>query len=295
MENTNQNSLPVQSSPQSQPSKNIFSNQRGNVPIIIGGVLLLLIIAGGAYYLGTRQNQPVQQQATTVPTDQSSPTAQPTQEANQNTSLIPNDWIYKTFADCGVRFPIPPKKEPYYSTPNPNRPPSVTNDDGSGRFWDFPRGVTSNLLSKFPNGYENHKQANAWYATAEEASGYVSSAVSVSCLPNTSNFNNITALSSLKAKLQEYNQDTGEKGMGASTYTVKSSNEVSRWNQKVYDLTVAEYYANPGGQPYTNNVEYTVFTTPKFIYEVRILGATENSFVKETANKIFDNLQFTSN
>jgi hypothetical protein len=58
---------------------------------------------------------------------------------------------------------------------------------------------------------------------------------------------------------------------------------------------MVEYYSNPGGQPITNSIEYTMFTTPKYIYEVRVMGATDNSFVKETARKIFDNLQFTSN
>jgi hypothetical protein len=188
------------------------------------------------------------------------------------------------------------KKEPYYSTPDSNRPPSVTGDEGSGRFWDFPRGgVYPNILSKLISNNQEYKQATTMYATVDEASGYVSSAVVVSCIRNTGNLNNLSMLNSLKSKLQEYNNDKSEKGMQASTYTIKSSNEVSRWNSKVYDLTMAEYYSNPGGQPITNSIEYTMFTTPKYIYEVRVMGATDNSFVKETARKIFDNLQFTSN
>ncbi len=148
------------------------------------------------------------------------------------------------------------------------------------------------LLSKFPNGSDNYKQASAMYTTTEEASGYISSAVVVSCIPNTNSLNNLTMLNLLKTKLQEYNQGTAEKGMQPSTYTIKTSNEVARWDQKAYDLVISEYYSNSGGQPYTNSVDYTIFTTPKYLYEVRIMGATNGVFVKETAKKIFENLRF---
>lgn len=281
-----------------QPVSTPITNQKGFFPIIIGVIILVLVVGAGAYYLGqqsSKKTQSSEQQQTIT-----NPTTAPTQPSSSTNTVttepatsLPSGWTYKSNGECAVKFAIPPKQAPYYQVPDPNRQPSVTNDEGSGRFWDFPRGaVYPNLLSKFPNGYDGHKQVPTMYASAEEASGYVSSAVIVSCLPNSGNLTNATMLNTLKTKLQEYNQEGGEKGMQASTYTIKTSNEVNRWNQKVYDLVVAENFANPGGQPITNNVEYTMFTTPKFIYEVRVMGATENAFVKETAKKIFDNLRF---
>jgi hypothetical protein len=289
----------VTGEPQQPPIQSPVSNQRGFVPLIIGFAILLVVVGIGAYYLGTQKNNQVitnNNQAIPSPTTSdiirnTSPTSNPVSIAT-----LPEGWLYKGNNECDVKFPIPPKKEPYYSTPDSNRPPSVTGDEGSGRFWDFPRGgVYPNILSKLISNNQEYKQATTMYATVDEASGYVSSAVVVSCIRNTGNLNNLSMLNSLKSKLQEYNNDKSEKGMQASTYTIKSSNEVSRWNSKVYDLTMAEYYSNPGGQPITNSIEYTMFTTPKYIYEVRVMGATDNSFVKETARKIFDNLQFTSN
>lgn len=296
--NTDQQPKLNQPSPQIQPSSNIVPNQKGNFIILIGVVFLILIVGIGAYYLGqqtSKKTQPSgQEQSVTNPS--TAPT-QPSSSVNTVTTepapSLPSGWTYKSNGECAVKFAIPPKQAPYYQIPDPNRQPSVTNDEGSGRFWDFPRGgVYPNLLSKLITGNQEYKQAPTMYATVEGASGYVSSGVIVSCIPNSSNLNNLSMLNSLKSKLQEYNNGTSEKGMQASKYTIKTSNEVSRWNQKVYDLNMSEYYSNSGGQPVTNSVEYTMFTTPKFIYEVRVMGATDNAFVKETAKKIFDNLVF---
>lgn len=267
--------------------------------LLIGGIVLacFVVFGFGGYYLGKQSstyqsnlNNTQNQLSPTASPESNSPTTAPT---NQQDSKLPSGWSYKDNGECEVKFAIPPKTEPYYIPYDPNRKPSVTDDAKSGRFWDFPRGAAyPNLLSKFPNGYENHKQAIAGYATADEASGYVSSAVSVSCIPNGGNLNNQSMLNTLKSKLQEYNQETGEKGMQADSYMIQSIKETNRWGHVVLDLTVSEYFKNSGGQPFTDPVQYTIFTTPKYIYEIKIFGASENSFVKETANKIFDNLSF---
>lgn len=267
--------------------------------LLIGGIVLasFVVFGFGGYFLGKQSSSPQSsintQSNQLTPTTTSEPETPTTEPTNQQIGGLPSGWSYKDNGECGVKFAIPPKTEPYYIPYDPNRQPSVTDDTGSGRFWDFPRGAAyPNLLSKFPSGYENHKQAIAWYATADEASGYVSSAVSVSCIPNGGNLNNQSMLSTLKTKLQEYNQETGEKGMQADSYTIQTSKEINRWGHSVLDLTVSEYFKNSGGQPFTNSVKYTMFTTPKYIYEIKVFGASENSFVKETATKIFDNLVF---
>lgn len=268
--------------------------------LFIGGIILacFVVFGFGGYYLGKQSSSSqqssnnIQNQANPTATPETSfPTTSPT--SVQQEASLPSSWSYKDNDECGVKFAIPPKTDPYYKPYDPNRQPSVTDDTGSGRFWDFPRGgVYPNLLSKFPNGYEQHKQANTMYGAEQEASGYVSSAVSVSCIPNEGNLNNQSMLSALKTKLQEYNQETGEEGMRADSYTVQTSREINRWGHSVLDLTVSEYFKNSGGQPYTNSVQYIMFTTPKYIYEIKVFGESENTFVKQTATKIFDNLLF---
>lgn len=303
MESVN-NTSPLSTQPeisnQDQLSSNPLQPSKSKTPFLIAvGVIITLLLFGfGGYYLGKQSSNtnnlttepPLPTEIATVSPSQ---IPNPTNIADTQIGSLPSGWSYKNNGECGVKFAIPPKVAPYYQAPDPNRPPSVTEDKGSGRFWDFPRGgVYPNLLSKLVTGNQEYKQATTMYATADEASGYVSSAVVVSCLPNTSNLDNLSMLNSLKAKLQAYNQDTGEKGMGASSYTIKSTNEVSRWSNKVNDLSVSEYYSNSGGEPFTNTVEYTIFTTPKFIYEVRVMGATNDSSVQDTAKQIFQNLSF---
>lgn len=248
-----------------------MKKQKGLSPIAI--ILLAVLVIGG--YLVYSGKISLNQKSTTSSSQKEDKVA----ATSPTTNTLPVDWTYQASTDCSVESPIPPKKEPYY--------------ESNGLFWDFPRGVIyPNLLSKFPNGYEQHKQANTWYTTEEAASGQVLSAVSVSCIPNANNIDNQEMMIIFKAGLQKYNEKDNTVRMEASRYTIQSQQEVIRWSQKVIDLTMSEYYQNPGGQPYPNTVKYTLFTTPKFIYEVRILGTTENSFVKDTAKKIFDNLKF---
>ena len=122
------------------------------------------------------------------------------------------------------------------------------------------------------------------YASTEEASGYISQAVIVSCIPNSGRYTDNSALNvSLSAELDKYNASTGEKGMQASTYKIKSKNSLMRWGKSVLDLVVTEN---------TADVKYTIFVTPQYVYEIKVFGGTSDSFVKETAQKIFDGLSF---
>lgn len=283
-----QNQLPLTTSPA----------QKSFTPFLItGGVITLLLLFGyGGYYVGKNSST-----GNTLITD-SVPTPSPilnsledTEDTNNNdssTRSLPSGWSYKDNGECGVKFAIPPKSPPYYELADPNRPPSVTEDKGSGRFWDFPRGgIYPNLLGKLILEGQEYKQASAMFASADEASGYISSAVTVSCLPNTDNLSNSEMLNVLKTKLQAFNQ-APQREMDASSYIIKSSNEVTKWDNKVNELLVSEEYSNPGGEPVSKIVEYTIFTTPGFMYEVRVAGATTNSSVKNTAQQIFENLSF---
>lgn len=259
--------------------------------LFIGVVIIVCFMTIGfiGYYLGKKSLN--YQQDKNITQSQLTPTTIPklntavVDPANQQADSLPSGWSYKDNGECGVRFAIPPKLEPYYTPYDPNRLLSVTDYMGSGRFWDFPRGGSyPNLLSKVLLVNQEYKQAITMFVAPEEASGYISQAVVVSCIPNNSRFaNNSALISSLTAEIDKYNKSTGEKGMQASTYKIKSNIMVSRWSKGVVDLIVAE-----------DSVDtlYTMFVTPQYIYEVKLFGETTNVFVKDTAKKIFENLSF---
>lgn len=286
----NQNTQQIGQNSVNQPSTTP-EKQKINY-LAIGGLILagFVVIGFGGYYLGKQpstsqeNSNNIQGQANPAATPETSiPTAFPTDV--QQVASLPSGWGYKDNGECGVKFAIPPKEIPYYYPVDPNRQPSVTNEQGSGRFWNFPRGGSyPNVLSKILLPNQEYKEATTMFASPEEASGYISQAVAVSCIPNNGRFANNSALTtSLAAEIDKYNKSTGEKGMQASTYTIRSNTPKTRWNRNVMDLIATED---------TTDVSYTMFVTPKYIYEVKVFGATSDSFVKDTAKKIFDYLVF---
>lgn len=272
---------------------NLAPKQKNSLlwPVLITFLISGVIFGLGGYFLGSQslnnKQAVVEQKNSPVSTPTPEVVSAPNGEDNQQLSSLPSGWTYKSNGKCDVEFAIPPKKEPYYYPADPSRAPSVINEQGSGRFWDFPRGgVYPNLLSKLPSWDDTNFdiQAVTMFASPEEASGYVSQAVVVSCIPNNGQYStNSQLLSILNSKLNEYNASTEEKGMQSSTYIVKTNTQTQRWGQGVVDLVITEG---------SSNIEYTMFVTPKNIYEVKMFGATEDSFVRQTAKQIFDNLRF---
>ena len=285
----NQNNTGSQNLPQvdQNPTIQPVVTQKTNY-LMIGGVALVcsLIFGVGGYYLGKQSSN--SQYINNVNNEvQANPTAtSPT--SVQEVVTLPSDWEYKLSqqqnnANECVKFGLPPMREPYMYTLDENRTPSVSDDKGSGRFWYLGGGTYPNLLSKV-NLSEEYKQTMAIFATEIEASGYVSQAVAVSCIPNNGRFANNTALiSSLTTELEKYNSQTGEKGMQASTYKINSNSPATKWGKNVANLVVSED---------AENVNYTMFVTPQYVYEIKVFGATTDTFVKDTAKKIFDNLSF---
>lgn len=293
-----QNAQQIGQNPVNQPTQ-IPEKSRTNYLVIGLVVLICFAVFGlGGYYLGKQtQNTTTNNNnllstpiAKISPTTTELPTATP---STQPSATLPVGWSYKSDA-CGVRFAIPPKDAPYYYRAVLNVvDPSVPSTAEAGRFWDFPRGGSyPHLLSKLIKGNEEYKQAATIYASETEASGYISSAVVVSCIRNTGAVDNQKMLGLLNSGIQKYNLENNTERMEASKYTIQSTKEISRWNKKVVDIIASEYFPNSGGQPLTNSVEYTMLATPQYIYEVKVFGATNTPFVKETAKKIFDNLIF---
>ncbi len=286
---SNQNTQQIGQNPVSQP---VMTPEKPKTNyLMIGGIIVacFVLFGFGGYYLGKQSSN--SQQYTNNGQNQLSPTATPepntptTSPTSQEVSNLPIGWSYKNNGECGVKFAIPPKEAPYYYPVDVNRQPSVTSEQGGGRFWDFPRGGSyPNLLSKLFLTNQEYKQAITMFASPDEASGYISQAVAVSCIPNNARFaNNSALISSLTAEIDKYNKSTGEKGMDASTYKIKSNTPTTRWGKSVADLVVTED---------NFDVSYTMIVTPQYVYEVKVFGATSDAFVKDTAKKIFDNLSF---
>ncbi|PIP64016.1 hypothetical protein COY89_01410 [Candidatus Roizmanbacteria bacterium CG_4_10_14_0_8_um_filter_36_36] len=285
MENQTYQNTP-QIRPQSQASIPSTSNWSKIILFVIFGLAVAIGLVLLGIQIGKKQiSKPItiSLQPTFFPTPTTvNPTTIPT--IPKPIVSLPAGWIYQS-KDCNVGFPIPPKETPYYQPFNPNRPPPVTEDEGSGRFWDFPRGVSyPKLLSKLLIGDVEWKQASATYAATDEASGYFSQTVVVSCIPNGGRYTNNSALiASLSTELDRYNTSDVEKEMQPATYKIKNSVPLSRWGEDVIDLVVTEGIVDN---------KYTIFVTPQNIYEVKVFGNTNNDFVKETAQKIFNNLLF---
>lgn len=215
-------------------------------------------------------------------------------EDSQEVAILPDGWSYKSNGQCGVELAIPPKAEPYYYPENPNTvPTSVTDERGS--FWDFPRGyVYPNMLSKFNNLGAEWKDATAMFAHESGAGGgYIAQAVVVSCIPNNGQINsNEQLLAALNSGLRNFNDSTDSAGMEADNYSIMSSNQTLRWGKEVIDLVISGDYFVNYAEPFAVEENYTMLFTPDFIYEIVVVGDTDNDFVKETGMEIFNNIRF---
>ncbi len=192
-------------------------------------------------------------------------------------------WVYTHSNDCGVSVAVLPK----------NLSSANQKDTGIDRYWNFPRGsVYPNMLSKIFEVGQSYQTTAAMYVSDTDASGEIPSAVAISCIPNTNNYTNKTLLDAIFKNISAYNLKGSGETMEALTYRISSYYFQTHWNVPTVDLTVSEYFPNPGGKAVTNTQKYTIFATPKMLYEVRILGTTKDTLVQDTAKKIFDSLVF---
>lgn len=204
---------------------------------------------------------------------------------DQKPNELPSGWRYLDTGRCGVKLPLPPKSSPYYSARASDYIDTSETETGSGRFWNFSNELWyPNIISKLPNfsGETAEMQAAAQFFNPEVFSEFISQVVLVSCMKNDEQIvDNKELMFKLTEGISEYNGITDYKGAQASTYVIKENIPNKRWGKDVVDLIVTED---------NDDANYTVFVTPEYIYEVRIMGATEDRFVKETAAKIFENL-----
>jgi hypothetical protein len=192
----------------------------------------------------------------------------PISESTDQNIGLPLNWITKTSAMCNVDFPLPPKEEPYYHPLDPNKTPSLTDDVGSGRYWQFEE--RENSMFQFTH------VATARYANDSELSGYISGAVQVFCAKNTDSYDSKQALNQLNFFLAE--------GQG-SVVKIISSNKTTQWNKEVYELTFE-------GGMFDSNQKHYLFTTSSNWYLVTKIIKTQTETIKDTTNQIFNNLKF---
>lgn len=286
---------------QTQNVENI--NQQNNIhkptnsltpkPLVIAGVFLGFVAMGvGGFLLGMQVNKDDASKSDNITS------SQPDKDSEENSlpalepvaNALPSGWRYElgktqnNANDC-VTFALPPMEEPYIHPDDGElKEFPVTQDEGSGRFWHLGGATYPNMLSQVLNDGEEYKQSMAVYSTETAGSGYISQAVSVSCVPNNNRFlNNDQLLTTLNNKLAAYNAASTDGKMQILEYKIKSQNSIERWGNQVLDLTVSED---------GTNMDYTLLVTPDYIYEVKVFGESEDSFVQQTAIQIFENLKF---
>ena len=162
------------------------SESKGFAPILIILLITVILGAGGFFIYQNRVKNTVlpendmiacTQEAKLCPDGSSvgrtgpnceftaCPTPSPSIYSTSKPEIATN-WLVRTNSSCNVIFAIPPKQEPYYYPYDPTRRPSVTEDKGSGRFWEYQQsGNNSTVIFKAPT----------------EASGFVAGLVSVDC------------------------------------------------------------------------------------------------------------------
>ncbi len=250
------------------------TNPKSSLPLIIGGLVLIIVVAGVSYYLGMQATSPkniIQPEDNNsnavipVPVDESTVVeddtiSEPVQVANN----IPSDWTIKTSEACSVSIPIPPKSGLYYKPENSGTPPSITNEAGS--YWQFEEQQGSAFI--YTNSVE------VFFAHPENASGTAGS-VSISCNPGSIS----RTTDELIAQYEPIAND--ESGRAP---TIKSKRQVTMWGRPVM---VVRFEGEFNGDQ-----EYYMFATADNIYMIRKVADSNNQFVRDTTDQIFNNLQF---
>lgn len=276
-----QTPLQSQSTPPQLPLQT-SSKQRYVLTVLIGVIALSIVVGSGGYYLG-RKNQnsiPVLVLSQAPTSIQISLT--PTKPAYKSAPAMLPDWKYETDSECGVTMPIPPDKPPYITSATPSIGESALDAD---LHWTFTHSRSSlEFLSMVTDTPEYNSLNSVMFATKSNTYSGYQLGVMVSCVPNKNNYDNAQLIAALKEKLNEYNKRKDTEG---SKYSITSIMNVNRWGQNVIDVQID--LSDDTGKSSKN---YTMFSTPTHIYQIHISGQSKKPFIKETAQKIFDNLSF---
>lgn len=260
-------------------------------------ILLIPVILGlmaGSYYFGTKQIDSSSKvvQASSKPSQFSSPAVKITKYPSD----IPSDWKKEAGKNCQSTFYIPPKKEPFYHPYKPyneRKNPSVGSLDGSGSFWDFPRGIIGAILIPIiePNG--KYLQDPTMYTSEDATSGEVIAGVFVSCL-GTNLKTNLELQNLLNPNIDKFNTGaiSRPEGMAADSWTINKVENIKKWGLDVLKINLSENFKNSGGEPFSRVHDNYLFIHNQKVYEAVMIRSENDSILFETAGKIFDNLAF---
>ncbi len=254
---------PVPTQPAQEIKESKVAEPKRKTATILGMLVLTLLIAG-VYYLFVMQA--AIQAPTEVPNATLPPNEEPVETIGSETNQISAEWTLQTTDLCGVTIPIPPKQEPYYSFSYPEDGAATDN----GRFWQFEDQAESTL-------YLFKKSAMAVFSfESGPSNGYTPGLISVHCADNTSGYTNETLLAAMRDNFQENYPESG----------IKIASVVNnRWGREVLDVRLS--YAESDAVDTA-----TIFATPQYIYYVYLKSDSSNPGVVDTANKIFEDLQF---
>lgn len=247
------------------------TKKSGNFKLISVLILLVLIIGMVGYFLASKflnssipgnsdSNFPPENPINTNSANAGLP---PSENKNVN---IPEDWTVYKSSVCYVDIPLPPQKEPYIVPDNPETTPGV-NDEGG--YW---------KLQEYSNqsGIVFVDGVTAVFGNPDApGSGYVAGIVQVRCAENESN---ITTDTLLQRYVEYFKSDT--QGL-----TLKKKGNTVMWGKNVEVLTVE------GGMYEEGNEEY-LFATDTHIYLISKRSMSTNELIRETTDKIFENLVF---
>lgn len=230
-------------------------NQKGLADIIL--VLTIVVLLGVVVFIffQNRQTDKVADEA--IPIDEN----------------VETEWNTISSDLCDVTFTIPPKEEPYYFKYDPDREPSVTEDVGSGRFWDYKEGSGTLFMTD--------NTATAVFVSSRESSGYVAGGVFVYCTPNVDGYDNKQLVAAIKDYIAEnINSETAQVFV-----KVIKEEDGQMWNRSVKAMRFEGLMFNP-------EIDYYVFATDDKIFIVNKQVQSETEIVQETTDKIFTSLLF---
>lgn len=275
---------------QSQVQTQSFSkNLLISTVLVVGGLLIGGLVG---YFLGAAQGyKEVYQQNNQVIQPTSTPLntqiPQPTFAANLGT-----DWATLPSKYCGVKFFLPPKKEPYLHDLNIDTKAKITKypeyadyylsdqrtaeqKEEDTQYWQIREGRV-NIDGYSPGGTIFDYWTSAMFVAPIEASGGIAGAVYVACSPNTGSYDAKTL------------SETFAKNAG---FSIKNTRSATMWGKTVAIVNL-EGSDESIGVGYSSSQDNYFVVTNRYIYFIE--GPIYlNQFIKQTAQKILDNLQFT--
>jgi hypothetical protein len=173
--------------------------------------------------------------------------------------LINRDWSYKSSQYCNITLPLPPATAPF-----------IDKTSNGTRTWQKEEFSTEQNNQRYTIARDIFKYPNENLATVEGV-------IIVYCSPN---INNDTADSYVRKFQDRLKTDPALQGL-----TVQNMIKLTVWNRQVVKFTGKAQNGDIG--------EYFFFATKQHIYLIRRVSQSQNKFVIQTSQLIFDNLQFS--